>query len=184
MIPQEVIEIAKSVCPQPAQLTQWMPVITAIVGTTIGALGSHFIAAHSDRRSANRKAKAVEAAILAEVRGLLRICKERRYSENMGQFIQHLEKLNAATPTSGRFHVRVDDGYNKVFKANLENLGLVPSEKAASLVEFYQLLQAVITDVSEGGAIAEGKATLAGIKETYGIFKAALAVGQDLIAVD
>ncbi|RTL50389.1 MAG: hypothetical protein EKK46_13440 [Rhodocyclaceae bacterium] len=48
--------------------------------------------------------------------------------------------------------VRVDDGYNKVFKENLENLGLLESKVVTRTVE-----QAVVSDVISDGLIAEGK---------------------------
>lgn len=180
---QQSIEAAKMIQVSCAAGTSsWLPIVSTVIGAMVGGFASFWGAVGSEQKRSKSKSKSVHAAIVAEIRALLRIIELRQYVASAKELRDELQREGPGKCAS--LQVRVDDGYNKVFKANLENLGLLESEVATQIVEFYQLIQAVVSDVSPGGLIAEGIGGSEAFSEMISILEEAIAIGVKIVMED
>lgn len=183
MAVQQSIDVAKTIqvaCT--AGTSGWLPIVSTTIGALVGGLASFFGAVGSEKRRSKSKSKSVHAAIVAEVRALLRIIELRGYVSSAKELRDALQREGPGKCAT--LQVQIDDGYNKVFKANLENIGLLNSEVATQIVEFYQLIQAVVSDVSPGGLIAEGMGGNKAFSEMIAILEEAIVIGVKIITED
>lgn len=160
------------------QPNYWIPVIAAFGGAVIGAVASFISTRGVESYKRAQQAKAIRLAILAEIKAMLAICEVRQYLDSLRSAISYLER----TPnTQYKFIVRSEDEWSRVYAANVGQLGLLASEEASLIVEFYQMMQACISDVRPGGLIAEG-AGLEQFRELERIYGRALSLGEQIVS--
>ena len=66
-------------------------------------------------------------------------------------------------------------------QSNCENIGAIKKEYAKKIIQFHQLVDAVVQDIKPGGIVSNG-ATIEVFKELDEIFTQALQVGSELAA--
>jgi len=116
----------------------------------------------------SRKAtNSVQAALLAEVSSLLQIIEARKYLKEFKEIFDKLTAENERDKTlaqqndthfqehSVTIEIPIQDDYNKVFKAHLDKLGLLPPKFATDIVTFYTLIDAIVQDLKPVGVLQQ-----------------------------
>lgn len=161
----------------------WTAVLTALIGAAAGAtapLIMHYSGGRRERES-------VRAAILAEISSLADIIERRGYEHDLWCEQANLEsRLQAAMPgeevEAASLHVPIPKDYNLIYRQNCQRLGVLAPREASQVVQFYQLLQSVIADISPGGAVCEGTHDPEIVGETMRILSEAMDVAVRLVS--
>ncbi|TDR70644.1 hypothetical protein [Paludibacterium purpuratum] len=179
----QVIQAAKIVevsCP--VGTPSWLPIVSAALGALVGGLASFGGVVGSEWIRSKNKSKSVLAAIRAEIVAMLGIIELRQYVAQAKNILSELQRMPPGARAT--YQVRIDGGYNKVFVANLENLGLLQPAAATKILEFYQLIQSVVSDVTPGGLLAEGQGGVQAFAEMIAIIEQAIAIGREIAMGD
>lgn len=160
---------------------QWLPVLAAIGGALVGGLTTAIPAVWRDARARQAERVSVTTALVAEVSAMLAILERRRYLHSMRELT---ERLKGAGQDCGiLFSVRVPDHYSRVYQANVARLGVVDPLLAAKLIEFHQLVDAIVQDITPDGVFGRGEGDLAGLKQMVDIGESAVAVGAEILRI-
>ncbi|MCK3850630.1 RidA family protein [Pseudomonas sp. W2Jun17] len=127
----------------------------------------------------SREHKTVGRAIFAEMQALSDIVQARGYLKGLHDVAT---KLRVAGPFADPFPypVSVGDHYNRVYVANLQNLGFLEEIEAGLVVRFYQLAESVVREVTEGGVLHKGTNDPAVFDENAWILQEALNVFKSI----
>ena len=139
--------------PAAAGSINWSTAAVALISGLIGISGSWLALGWQARR----ESRSVRAAILAEVEALLELAARKHY---VGQFSKVLNNLALDEQHGLRrtYSVRlgIPEHYNRVFQANAPKLGVLTEKNARHVVRFYQLMDSLRAETSEGGRLHEG----------------------------
>ncbi|MBK5351612.1 hypothetical protein JFU37_03615 [Pseudomonas sp. TH41] len=143
--------------------SQWVPLWSAIVGGLIAwipiAIGA-FWRGRSTRKS-------VEIALLAEIANIAIMIRKRNFVIQLKEIRDTLTEMNkqianthndsetlpnVATQT---FIVTVSTDYYRIYKANLDKLGVINGKKLLKIVSFYSLLESIMLDVKPEGNLGK-----------------------------
>ncbi|WP_313103831.1 hypothetical protein [Stutzerimonas nitrititolerans] len=149
-----------------AVLTAVATVLVA-VAAAIGSITTGWL----ERRHRKR---AIAAALLAEVSALSAIIRRRNYREDLDEAAEHVR----LTGDCYQLTVPVPAHYCRVYAANLTAIGLLDPNQASKLVEFYQLVDSVVQDVSPGGVLASGTDSPADFIDAKDLLNDALAIAE------
>jgi len=98
----------------------------------------------------------VRVAIVAEVLALKNIAEERTYLLGLIEIAEALRALPEGERPVASLQVRIPEHYCRVYVANVGKLGYLRPEDAQLVVSFYQYVDSVVQDVTEGGHIYQG----------------------------
>ncbi len=124
--------------------------------------------------------RSVRVAIVAEVLALKKIAEMRGYLEGLNDAVNSLESLPENQRPVIPGGISVADHYCRVYVANLSKLGYLERQDALLVVTFYQYVDSVVRDVTEGGILHAGSNDPQAFREAAGILKAALDTAQTL----
>ncbi|MBD8604723.1 hypothetical protein IFT80_18965 [Pseudomonas sp. CFBP 8771] len=147
-------------------------VIGLAIPATLAAIGWWW-QRRQDRRS-------VRVAIVAEVLALKDIAEEREYYSGLIQMAEHLESIPRERRENASLQVRVHEHYRRVYTANIDKVGYLTPRDAQLVVRFYQYVDSVVADVTEGGAIYEGTSDPLAYREAAAILHKAMAVADEI----
>ena len=156
----------------------WIPAIAGIVGALVGAIAAIFPNLVVESYRLRKEASSVEASLIAEISALVDIAGERKYLDSIGDVISHLKTQPAGATYA--FQVNVPAHYSRIYQDNAHRIGLIDKDRAADIVRFHQLIDAVVQDIAHGGIIFEG-APLAAFEENHQILSRGLALGRKLV---
>jgi hypothetical protein len=176
----ETVEVIRAVKSLFVEHNPYLPVYSALGGAFIGAVSSFFPNYLIHCLKERREKKSTTLQLYAEIKASLDLIEHRKY-------IAHLEQVLAAFAakkiTSYSYQVQVPEDVFPIFKGNLDRLGLLDIDIQVKVVEFYQLVQAVIQDVKPGGILNAQPATESAFEEVLYISKRAIGVGVALLDV-
>ncbi|WP_456292890.1 hypothetical protein [Pseudomonas sp. AK106] len=167
----------------------WIPVLSAIAGGLIASVPTS-VGALIKRRSTRL---AVEKAILAEVANAAAMIRRRGYLEQLEKTRIELLEINNQIASTDRHHdnpnsnatatfeVAVSDDYNKIYKANLQHIGIIDKTKCLQIVSFYNLIESLILDLKASGTLGSVGA-VEDYSEAISFLKEALAIADRLTA--
>ncbi|MDR2308886.1 MAG: hypothetical protein LBE53_17050 [Paucimonas sp.] len=151
----------------------WGTVVISLISGLIGISGSWLALGWQ----AGRENRSVRAAILAEVGALLDLAELQKY---------RTQARDAADSSSRGFNTTLKLGipehFNQVYLANAPKLGVLREDGVRKVVRFYQLMDSVRADTSEGGRLIDGTAEKSAYKATLKILEEALGIGEVLVA--
>lgn len=122
----------------------------------------------------------VRVAIVAEVLALKQIAEERSYLTGFIEIAEALRALPEEERPVACLQVRIPEHYCRVYVANVGRLGYLRPEDAQLVVSFYQYVDSVIQDVTEGGHIYQGTSDPDTFTETANVLQLALGAAQKL----
>lgn len=129
----------------------------------------------SDRR-------AVRLALMAEILALTEVAKSRRYVEELIQTADEIEQGSLKDGELQQYAVSVSGGQSRIYEAHITRLGCLPAGEVQQVVRFYQLIDSVILDVTEGGALYQGTRDPSGFREAATLLSSALLIADSLSA--
>jgi len=151
----------------------------AVVGALVGALASVIPNWLIEKYRLRREAEHVEASLVAEISGLIEIASERKYVQGLNDAATYLRTQPEGS--TFRFDVRIPDHYSRIYQANAQRIGLLPPRRAADIVRFHQLADAVVQDLIPGGVISRG-APVEAFEQNVQILSRALALGNAIVS--
>ncbi|VXC15602.1 conserved hypothetical protein [Pseudomonas sp. 9AZ] len=156
---------------------EWLPVIAAIGGAFIGGVSTFFPTYIIEARKRRHEKDAITTALLSEISALLKIVEHRKYLDSVEEAVAYLKENTEALY---KFSVRIPEHYSRVYQFHVANIGIVNPSLAASIIEFHQLIDAVVQDVTLGGPIAETGGDAEAFEELLAILKSAISIGQKI----
>lgn len=154
----QIVRELKELAPTP---NPWIPLWSVVAGALLGYIPLGVGAILRSRKAT----KSVQAALLAEVSSLLQIIEARNYLIDFKDTFAELTAANerdmALAQQSGidfeentdTTVIAIQDDYNKVFKAYLDKLGLLPPKFATDIVTFYTLIDSIVQDLKPIGVL-------------------------------
>lgn len=172
----ETIRIVKAIFDSPPN--PWLPVIAAIGGAFVGSISSVIPNLLLEARKQRNERKSISNALIAEIRAMLTIVRHRQY---LAHFEKALSAMQNDPASRIAFSIRVPDHYSRVFQANVSRLGLIPEQLAAQIIEFHQLIDSIVQDVTASGEIAEGRSSIEGFEQLLFLAKSAVQLGEEIV---
>lgn len=154
---------------------EWIPVVAAIGGAFVGALGAVIPNLLIERYKRKKDRDAITSALICEISSILEIIEKRK-------FVAGLREIEGALKggQTFKFSVKVADNHSLIFKSLTDKIGSVERDVAARIIRFHQFINSVIQDVGPGGHLADEGGGKAEFAETLAILEAAIAIGQSL----
>lgn len=171
----QMIEVLKSLFVE--EKNEWLPVIAAIGGAFIGGISTFFPAFILEARKSRKESQSITTALLSEISALLVIIEHRKYLKSLQDVVDYLAEHPSETYS---FSVRVPEHYSRIYQTHAERIGLVKPSLASKIIEFHQLLDSVVQDVSLGGLIPEKGGTTETYEELIVILESAISIGKEI----
>jgi hypothetical protein len=124
--------------------------------------------------------RSVQVAIVAEILALRQIALDRGYHADLVEIGSQLLEVTKGERSDASLQVRIPQHYCRVYIANLGKLGYLSPKDAQLVVTFYQYVDSVVQDVTEGGIIYEGTNDPKAFTEAADVLKFALDAAQQL----
>lgn len=128
-----------------------------------------------------REHNTVGRAIFAEIRALLEIIEERHFLEDLDKAEQYYRANPDAAPAP--YQVPIADHYCRVYAGNIQSLGYLEPDQAELIVRFYQLVDSVVRDVSDGGGLAAGTSDPEDYEDTRRVLQKAVSTAKSLMTL-
>lgn len=106
---------------------------------------------------------------------MLELASRQKYSEQLAEAASRSKYRLAAQARLG-----IPEHYNRVYLANAPKLGVLSEGEARNVVRFYQLMDSLRADTSEGGRLYNGSIEQALFKSACTILDEALRTGKSL----
>ncbi|OEE30940.1 hypothetical protein A1QS_11820 [Vibrio ordalii FS-238] len=161
---------------QPSKTHEWIPVIAALLGASIGAIASLIPSRYLEVRRERQFSVQVKRSLIAEISALVRVVESRNYVAGVEEAITFL-KANPGRKYT--FYADIPPHYSQIYQEHCKHLGVLEPEVARDVIHFYQLIDAVVQDVKVGGAFTTHP-SLQGYEESLQMFKLAVKIGKKL----
>lgn len=162
----------------PAVPNQWIPVLAAIGGAFVGGLAPLITSLCTERSKRKHERIAAGNALAAEVSALMSIIKARNYIERLSEIAEAMQEQPSV---KRRVIIQVPSHYSRVYQSYVSRLGSLHPKFAANLIQFHQLIDAIVQDFQPGGLAEIGQATPAMLAENAGLLRAAVAAGEKIL---
>lgn len=176
----ETIEIIRAVKSLFVEQNPYLPMYSALGGAFIGAVSSFFpnyiIAKLKDRKDK----RSTTLQLYAEVKATIELAEHRNYIQQLERVV---EAFQSKQITSYTYQIQVPDDRFPIFKSSLDRLGMLEVDIQVKVVEFYQLLEAVVQDVKPGGLLNVTPAPAEAFEEALRITKKARQLGGEILAI-
>lgn len=175
----DTIEILKSLKSLLRDQSPYLPVYGALGGAFVGAVSAFIPNYITARLKERRERKSLTLAIYAEIKATIELIRVRSYLQSVRGIIEGMNR-GLIGPTT--FQIIVPDDYCIVFKNNVSKIGILDPDLSVKVVQFYQLLEAVIQDVRPSGLLNTSPQGEAPFRELLMIGEQMLALGQETIS--
>lgn len=149
------------------------PAFITLTGTIVLGLVGGWFKRYLERRS-------VRYALVAEIQALALIVRERRYLPSFLEVVKEIESGALEEDEEYSFRVAVDSTYCRVYAAYTSSLGSLPVHVAQLVVTFYQFVDSVVRDVSQGGIVYEGTNKASDFQDAADLLSKALKIADEL----
>lgn len=150
--------------------------ISVIIASLAGAWVGGKIASNTQKeiwkQETQRQCKSVQAAFYGEIYAILRLIETRNYERILDNALLYIKQYGDY-PVHDNFLRMKFDTYYQVYKNHIQDIGMMPSETAANITNFYILMFSLLEDVtSSPGVVMEGAkkvclTTNNDVKKTY-----------------
>jgi hypothetical protein len=156
-----------------------LPVYAAIGGAFVGSV-STFLPNYllESSRKENEK-KSIQNAIISEINALLKIIQYRKYINGISNIVDNLKNNSNGIC---RYRINVPEHYSRVYQKHVDRIGLLDSITSSKIIEFYQLLDAIVQDVCPGGIICEQGGNYEQFLQLKNIAEEAMLIGKELVS--
>ncbi|MDS9876178.1 hypothetical protein [Pseudomonas protegens] len=163
--------------------TDWSTLGVAAVTGLVGILGSTW----NLNRQSKAESRSVRAALLAEVGALLEVAERRGYLKSLHEGVKAISsypalELEKFSDSDFAISIKIPDHYNRIYQENVKRLGTLSVSEAMQIVRFYQLVDSLRVDVTEGGILFEGTKNYEAFQEAAQILETAMAIARSLTA--
>lgn len=156
-----------------AQNSGWFTLGAAGLGGLFGLGASWIPTVWSESQRRQHDTETLRASFIAEITAMTELIRSRGYLKALQE---------GAEGRVSALKVNVPGDYFRVFKANLDRLGLLEPDEASRIVQLYQLIESVIQDVVPGGVLFTGEGGQRTFQHDLTFLERALALADQLIA--
>jgi hypothetical protein len=156
---------------------EWLPVIAAVGGAFVGGISTFFPTYILEARKHRNEKLAVTTALLSEISALLVIIEHRNYVDGFKEAAAYL-RVNPGNTQN--FTVKVPAHYSRIYQTYLDRIGLVDPKLATKIIEFHQLVDSIVQDITPGGVIHDKGGDLEAYEELIKISECAISIGKEL----
>lgn len=156
---------------------EWLPVVAAIGGAFVGGISTFFPTHFAEHLKNKREAKAIEIALTSEISAILTIAEHRDY---LGGFKEVVEYLKNNPGERYRYAVKIPDHYSRIYQSHADRIGKISPALSSKIIEFHQLIDAIVQDITPGSLIQEEGGDLETFEEILVIYEKALCLGNEL----
>lgn len=178
---QQLLEVAQTINEVQSLFhntpNEFLPVIAAIGGAFVGGVSTSFPTLFLESRKNRRERNSLTIALVSEISAILKIIQHRGYLTELIDAADHL-KCNPSDNIS--FSVRIPTHYSRIYQSNIDRIGLVRPNLAIDIIEFHQLIDAVVQDITPDSPIQDEGFDKRTIEEIIIILKSAIIVGQKI----
>lgn len=173
----EIIRVVKSLF---IEQNPYLPMYSALGGAFIGAVSSFFPNYIIGKLKDRRDRRSTTLQLYAEVKSTIELVEHRNYIQQLEHVVAafNSKQINAYT-----YQIQVPEDRFPIFKSSLGRLGMLEVDVQVKLVEFYQLLEAVIQDVKPGGLLNVSPAPVEAFQEALHIAKRARQLGNEILDI-
>lgn len=176
----ETIEIIRAVKSLFIEQNQYLPVYSALGGAFVGAVSSFFPNYIIGKLKDRKDRRSTTLQLYAEIKATIELAEHRSYIQDLERVVEAFESKQI---TSCTYQIQVPEDRFPIFKCSLDRLGMLEIDLQVKVVEFYQLLEAVVQDVMPGGVLNAVPAPAEGFKEALRITKRARQLGGEILAL-
>ncbi|HDS6502755.1 TPA: hypothetical protein QH250_001501 [Enterobacter asburiae] len=151
---------------------------SGLVGAFIGAAISGWVNHRISKENHNREVESFKAGFVSEVQSLQTIIAERDYLNAFQKFSEHPDILAGEKV---HYEILIPDNYARFYNANLNKIGLMGPKLSSKLIQYHQLLQAIVQDLQPESAPMKHGFDKDMLDETIRIFSMALATGDEIL---
>ena len=156
---------------------EWLPVIAAIGGAFVGGISTFLPSYFLETRKYKLERKAITNALISEVSALLKIIEQRNY---LGGAVEALNYLKENPSDKINLAVNVPEYYSRVYQSHIDRIGLIKPSLASKIIEFHQLIDAVVQDVKPDSPVQKEGGDIETFEEMVNILEAAIYIGRTL----
>ena len=157
---------------------EWLPVISAIGGAAVGAFATIVPSYFLEKIKLRNERKLTTSALISEISAFLVIIEHRKYVHVLNDIIDDLKQSGGTHTLSVKTH----DNYARIYQSHVGRIGVLDLKVARKVIEFHQLIDAVIQDVSDGGILCDKGGGLAQFEELKQIIDRAIFIGHELVS--
>lgn len=160
---------------------EWLPVIAAIGGAFIGGISTFLPSYLLEKSKLKQETRSVETALVSEVSALLEVIEQRRYVYGLEESVHYLDHH----PDKKKiFAVKIPEHYSRIYQQHISKIGLLHPALSAKIIQFHQLIDSGIQDISAGGFVAESGGDVRDFKELLEIFYSAVKIGREIVGTE
>ncbi|MBE7926105.1 hypothetical protein [Pseudomonas saudiphocaensis] len=156
---------------------EWLPVFAAIGGAFVGGISTFLPSYFLEARKHRLERKAITTALTSEISALLEIIEHRNY---LGGLIEAVNHLKANPEDKYILTVTVPEHYSRVYQSHIDRIGLVKPTLAAEIIEFHQLIDAVVQDIVPDSPVQEEGGDIETFEELVKILESAIHIGHKI----
>ncbi|HCH0960530.1 TPA: hypothetical protein ACN35L_001755 [Vibrio parahaemolyticus] len=171
---QELLVIVEAIAK--SQPNQWIPVISALGGALVGGLVTFFPTKYLEEHRAEVFSQQVQNSIIAEVSALLRVIENRKYVESVEEAVSFLKNNPKGNYT---FFADIPAHYSLIYQEQCKHIGTLEREVARDIINFYQLIDAIVQDIKPNGTFTTHP-SLEAYEESLAMFQLAVQIGKSL----
>lgn len=160
-----------------AKQNEWLPVIAAVGGAFVGGVSTFFPTYLLEARKHRKEKYAVTNALLSEIAAILVIIEHRQYLDGFKNAADHLRANPGETL---KFTVKVPEHYSRIYQGHVDRIGLVDPKLATQIIEFHQLTDSIVQDITPGGRIHDDGGDLESYEAIIRISESAISIGKVL----
>lgn len=156
---------------------EWLPVISAIGGAVVGAFATIVPSYFLEKIKIRNERNLTTSALISEISAFLVIIEHRKYICVLNDIIDDLKQSGGTRTLSVKTH----DNYARVYQSHVNRIGVLDIKVAKKIIEFHQLIEAAIQDVSDGGILCDKGGDLTQFIELKKIMDRAVSIGLELV---
>jgi hypothetical protein len=174
----ETVEIIRAVKSLFVEQNPYLPMYSALGGAFVGAVSSFFPNYIIGKLKDCKERRSTTLQLYAEVKATIELAEHRNYIQQLERVV---EAFNSKQRTSCPYQIQVSEDRFPIFKSSLDRLGMLDVDIQVKVVEFYQLLEAIVQDVKPGGLLNATPAPVEAFQEALRISKRARKVGGEIL---
>jgi hypothetical protein len=152
---------------------------SGLIGAVIGASVSGLVNYRIEHSKRDYEKASFAAGFLGEVESLQMIMKERNYLASFSSLLKSPEIQSGGSV--GMFYVMIPDDYARFYNANMGKVGVLGPVKTRQLIQYHQMLQAIVQDFKPESYVGKYGFTKDAIEEDIRLFTLALALGDEIL---
>lgn len=176
----ETIELIRAVKSLFVEQNPYLPMYSALGGAFVGAVSSFFPNYIIGKLKDRKDKRSTTLQLYAEVKATIELAEHRNYIQQLERVV---EAFNSKQITSYTYQIQVPEDRFPIFKSSLDRLGMLEVDVQVKVVEFYQLLEAVVQDVKPGGLLNARPAPAEAFQEALRITKRARQLGGEILTI-